>query len=95
MKDKKKVGGILLGLSRNNIKIERLFVLQQDRGKGAGKFMLNYVTNHQDFFEDYYGQDIDCVILEPLESATDYYFDQGFDYSGFQMYKRYNKKGRR
>ena len=88
------VGGMLLKLSGKNIKIVRLFVDANERGEGAGSFMLDYVEKHKDFFEDYYAEDIDGILLEPLESAVDFYFDKGYDYSGFQMFKRYDKKGR-
>ena len=94
MKEKKPIGGMLLIPNKRIIEIHRLFVDEEERGQGAGSFMLDYVCNHQDFFEDYYGADFEGIVLEPLESSIDYYFDRGFDYSGFQMYKRYERSGK-
>lgn len=94
LKEGKMIGGMLLKLNGHFIKISRLFVDPNERGKGAGTFMLNYVEQHNDFFEDYYAEDIEGVLLEPLESSVDYYFNKGYDYSGFQMYKRYEKTDR-
>ena len=39
--------------------------------------MLDYVEKHQSFFEDYYGTDFKGVIIEPILSTTDYYFEHG------------------
>ena len=94
MKDTKMIGGMLLKLSGRNIKVLRLFVDENERGEGAGSFMLDYVEKNKHFFEDYYATNVTGIILEPLQSAIDYYYDKGYDYYGFQMFKRYEKKGR-
>lgn len=88
-KDKDTVGGMIVGLHGKNLEIERIFVVSDKRGQGAGSFMLNYIMNHQEFFEDYYGTNINCVVLEPIPSSLDFCFKNDFDYSGFQMYKKY------
>jgi len=89
LEDKKPIGGMLLRLQQESIKVSRLFVEKDKRGKGAGSFMLKYVEDHKDFFEDYYGTEIGGILVEPLDTSVDYYFNKGYDYSGYQMYKRY------
>ena len=92
MKEGKLVGGILLRLVGNNIKVSRLFVIKEERGNHAGSFMINFVESKKQFFEDHYGCSIKGIILEPLQSSVEYYYSKGYEYSGFQMYKRYPKK---
>lgn len=92
IKDGNPVGGVLLRLSRNNIKISRLFVIEEEQRKGAGSFMLDYVDKKRSFFEDYYGCDIEGLLIEPLESKIGYYLSKGFGFSGHQMYKKYSNK---
>ncbi len=89
LKEEKLVGGLLILLDDDNINIHRLFVDKKERGQGAGSFMLDYVIKHKEFFEDYYATDINGIIIEPLDTSIDYYFDKGFDYSGYQMFKKY------
>ena len=91
MKEDQAVGGMLIEPKKRWLLISRIFVDEDKRGQGAGTFMLDYVDNHREFFEDYYACDFDGVLVEPLESSIDYYFDKGYDYYGFQMYKRYEK----
>ncbi len=90
--DKELVGGMLLRLEEHDIKLSRLFVDKSERSKGAGSFMIDYIMDHKEFFEDYYATKIYGVITEPLDTAIDFYFDKGFDYSGYQMYKEFNHK---
>lgn len=85
------VGGILLEQQRKNLKITRLFVDKGYQEKGAGTFMLQYVSDHQSFFEDYYGTELKGIVTEPTVASTDFYFKQGYDYSGNQMYKSFIK----
>ena len=92
LKEGKQIGGMLLATDKNNIKIHRLFVEEKERSNGAGSFMLDYVYKHKEFFEDYYGLDLSGIIMEPLNSSVDFYFNNGYDYSGFQMYKQYEKR---
>lgn len=92
LQDKELVGGMLVQLNGKNLGLTRLFVKPSARKKGAGSFMIDYLVKHREFFEDYYGTDIRGILAEPLQSSVDYYFDKGFDYSGFQMYKPYQKR---
>ena len=86
------VGGVLLEPMKRDIQITRIFVEKEYQKKGVGSFMLKYVADHQLFFEDYYGTDFKGIIAEPLASTADFYFEHGFDFSGFQMYKSFPKK---
>lgn len=89
IKDNDVVGGMLIGPRKKDIVIERLFVLQEHQHQGAGSFMLDYISQKKEFLEDYFGIDCYGIIIEPKSTTIDYYFDKGFDYSGFQMYKRF------
>ncbi len=84
-----KIGGMLITTMFGDIYLDRLFVDEKHRGKAAGKFMVKYVEEHQDFFNDYFGFDAHGILLEPTDKTVDYYLAMGFDYSGYQMYKRY------
>ena len=86
------VGGVLVEEKKKNLRIARIFVKENHRGKGVGTFMLQYLNRNQSFFEDYYGTQLNGIVAEPLASATDFYFEQGYDYSGYQMYKRFESK---
>ena len=88
-KEEELVGGMLLRLQGKDIKLSRLFVDSKERGQGAGSFMMDYVMKHKSFFEDYYATEIYGIVTEPLATAVDFYFDKGFDYSGYQMYKQF------
>ena len=92
LQDEKMVGGMLLELDGKNINILRLFVEQGNREQGAGKFMLDYLVSHQDYFEDYYATEIKGIVTEPIRCDTDYYSKQGFVHGGTKMYKKYYKK---
>lgn len=89
LEDEKVIGGILINLEENNLYIDKLFVLPEEREKGAGTFMLKYIENNKYYFEDYYGLNIKRITLEPLETAVDFYHENGYISSGFQMYKKY------
>ena len=92
LEEEQAIGGVLLEPKNKDIQITRIFVEKEHQKRGAGSFMLKYVSDHQSFFEDYYGMDFKGMIVEPISSTTDYYFDHGFDYSGFQMYKKFKNK---
>ena len=83
------LGGMLIELRKKCIYIRRLFVEKENRNKGVGSFMVNYVMQHKGFFEDYYAEDINGVLVEPLDTSIDFYYNNGFEPYGYQMYKRY------
>lgn len=83
------VGGMIIGLHNDYLLLERLFVDNNCRGKGAGSFMIDYLSNNKYIFEDYYGIDLKGIITEPTYTSIKFYYDNGFDYSGYQMYKKY------
>ncbi len=83
------IGGMLISTMFGNIYLDRLFVDYNNRGKGAGKYMVNYLLTHQDFFNDYFGSDSEIVLVEPTDKTMDFYYNLGFNHSGYQMYKRY------
>lgn len=89
LKEERIIGGMLINLEDDNLFINKLFVVPEYREKGAGSYMLKYLEKNKYFFEDYYGQEIDRISLEPLESAVDFYQENGYNLSGFQMYKKY------
>ena len=86
------IGGMLLELQGKNINVLRLFVEQEKREQGAGSFMLDYVSEHEEFFEDYFGTEIKGIIVEPICSQIDFYYNKGFEGSGARMYKKYCKR---
>ena len=83
------VGGMLIGLQGNNLDLLRLFVAKEKREQGAGKFMVQYLDEHKEMFEDYYGTEIDGIVTSPTLSGIDYYYNRGFSNSGYQMFKKY------
>ena len=87
--ENKIVGGMLVSTMFGDVYLDRLFVDYKSRGKGAGKFMVNYLLDNQDFFNDYFGCDSDVLLVEPTDKTIDFYGDLGFNFSGYQMYKRY------
>ena len=91
LKEEELVGGMLIREVGHDIEITRLFVKKEEQGKGAGSFMMDYLAKHKEFFEDFYATDIYGIVLEPISTSIDFYFDRGYDYSGYQMYKSYNR----
>ncbi len=94
MEEKRPIGGMLIRQQGKDIKLSRIFVQKEKQGQGAGSFMLKYLDDHKNFFEDYYATDIYGIITEPLNTSVDYYFNKGYDYSGYQMYKQYKKSNK-
>ena len=85
----KAIGGVLLDVKGEDLHIERLFVDFEKRGNGVGTFLLEYIDKNKGIFEDYFGLSLDGILLEPLQSNIDYYYDRGYDSFGFQMYKSF------
>ena len=83
------IGGMLIELRKKCIYIGRMFVEEAKRSNGAGTFMLDYVMSHKYFFEDYFAEDINGVLVEPLDTSIEFYYSNGFESFGYQMYKRY------
>lgn len=89
MEKEKVVGGMMVELRGRELFIRRLFVEDSERDKGIGSFMINYLITKKSFFEDYYAEDINGILAEPLDTSMDFYYKNGFDSFGYQMYKRY------
>ena len=89
VQDDKNVGGLLISANETDVNIERIFVDKDYRGNGIGTYLLEYVNKHHDFFEDYFGIELEGITLEPMNDNFDYYYDRGFDSFGFQMYKKF------
>ena len=66
LEDEKQVGGMLLGSKNGNIMIHRVYVEENEMDKGAGSFMVKYVKDHKEFFDAYFGQNSEGIIVEPI-----------------------------
>ena len=71
LNDNEVIGGMLLGNSDGAIMIHRCFVEEKEMGKGAGTFMMQYVTDHKDFFDEYYGQKTTGIVIEPINGRKE------------------------
>lgn len=85
------IGGILLSEKNQKLFITYLFVEEKSRNKKAGSFLLNYVVEHKEMFENLFFEDIQCVVAEPLLESTDFYYENGFDSYRNLVYKKLKK----
>ena len=83
------IGGMLISTMFGDVYLDRLFVDCEERGKGAGKYMVKYLLDNQKYFDDYFGCDSSVLLVEPTDKTVDFYSNLGFHHSGYQMYKRY------
>lgn len=85
------IGGILLSSKNQKLCINYLFVEEKYRNKKAGSFLLKYVIEHKEMFENLFFEDIQCVVAEPLLKSTNFYYENGFDSYRNVVYKKFKK----
>jgi len=85
------VGGALIGVKKNNLFIHYLFVNKENRHKKIGSVILNFIARKKQMFEDFFFEDFNSIVAEPLFGCEDFYYKNGFDSYRTVMYKKIKK----
>ena len=87
--DNVEIGGILITENKHKLLINYLFVDEKFRNKKAGSFLLEFIIENKEMFENLFFEDIHSIVANPLLDSTDFYYDNGFDSYRNVVYRKY------
>lgn len=82
------IGGVLASINDGFLFIDRLFIDKNNRSKGYGSLLLDYIEKKRKYIEAYYGFEFDELVAEPIPSSIRLFYNNDYHYCGDKVYKK-------